>query len=154
MMAVDSSLTRTMQAMSGRDAWLTAGAVWLALAVAVPLALVAGIWNDAPETVVKTAAAFPSPDGSMVAVLEKIDPMSVDSGELNVVHVVRRGGTVDENGNGSATIVFHDDATHPAPQLQWLDRRHLSISYNDGQSPPFMRASANGIAIAYVQQRK
>jgi hypothetical protein len=40
-----SWLTRTMQAMSGRTAWLLAIGLWLTLCVCLPIALImAGIW--------------------------------------------------------------------------------------------------------------
>lgn len=146
----ESWLTRTMQNMSGPSAWLWAAGIWLVLAVPVPLALVWAEWNNAPQVIVKTSAAFPNADGSVVAVLETIDPMAVGVGELNVVHILRRGSAVDHKSKDSATVAFYDDAMQATPELHWIDRLHLSVRYDARGSPPFMLALKNGVEISYV----
>ena len=85
--------------------------------------------------VVIDSARIPSPDGTMQAIVERVDDgLGFGQGGLfNEVHVQLRGTWALVHGEPSHTVVFYAEVGEngdTGATVRWVDARHLLITYN------------------------
>lgn len=153
----ESALTRTMQAMSGRTAWLLAAGFALVMPVGGILAVVLPILLADPRVTVSVVAAVPNQSGTMIVVVERVvKDMGFDYRAISdELHLLRKGVAVTGHGNDSDTVLFSESAFmagRAPPDVEWDDDRHLTVTYGaDGDDGPRVR-QRDGVTIAYVKR--
>jgi hypothetical protein len=152
----ESALTRAMQAMSGRVSWLLALGILASPLLAIVGMLLYAIYSDPAVPLAAVIATRANPSGTFTAVVEQVDNgMGFGLGmQYDEIHLLRRGEAITDHGDASPSTIFYigGDAS-AAPQVRWIDDRHLAVSYTQSMEVhaehAVTRPVRDGLVVTY-----
>jgi hypothetical protein len=116
------------------------------------LLLIAGCDDGKPIATEK--ARLLSPDRRSVAVVEGVDNgLGFGQGMYyDEIHVGPADLSISDHGDPDSSVVFYvaqNTSTDSPPTLQWLDAKHLVVTYDVARKPQKLVAQIGGIQIEY-----